>query len=433
MTLPYLTAYHTLENSQGTLDPLGLYTIADRLALRLVPGFRERMSHPRYLTAIAVGAIICSAFEEDELAVDEISPPWQVYEWYVTSAFVKRFDKIEPSQLIGMPAREKITRAFRDGLPMTASGYLKTPSVFGFHGVYRTLARSINLLDRNQIGEFGTLLVDMWEKEQGLEGFRVGKKGTSGYEFRSKLEEAVRSGLKAGAVAKSWSWDFFTKIADSLAPKSPGKEEAAIIFEQLLKGETASRAELIKFLMTSEGQSLIENGSEKAIHTALLQISPSCKELLLAIQAYEKACRLLYNGFYEILQYLTSRKGRVSIYTLAELSNVKEACNQLPIAFLEIDKCFEPFATELILFTENFQSLRETYEPVEWVRLLLEHHFRIQKNKPPSGKAPWVLEYTKDEYLLLTNQSIDVALSDEYVHQYRTNSLQSFLIDLAKI
>ena len=70
MTLPYLSSYHTLENSQGTLDPLGLYTIADRLALCLVPGFRERMSHPRYLTAIAVGAIICSAFEEDELCVD---------------------------------------------------------------------------------------------------------------------------------------------------------------------------------------------------------------------------------------------------------------------------------------------------------------------------------------------------------------------------
>lgn len=433
MTLPYLSSYHTLENSQGTLDPLGLYTIADRLALRLVPGFRERMSHPRYLTAIAVGAVICSAFQEDELAVDEVSPPWQVYEWYVTSAFVKRFDKVEPSQLIGMPAREKTTRALREGFPMTAPRYLKTPSVFGFHGVYRTLARSIKLLDGNQIGEFGVLLVDTWEKEQSLEGFRVGKKGSSGYEFRSKMEEAVRNGLKAGAVAKSWSWDFFTTLADSLVPKSPGKGEAAIIYEELLKGETASRAELIRFLMTPEGQSLIDSGSEKAIHTALLQTNPSNKELLLAIQAYEKACRLLYNSFYEILQYMSNKKGRVAISTLGELSAVKEACSQLPIAFLAIDKCFEPFATELILFTENFQPLRETYEPEEWVRILLEHHFRIQKNKPPSGKAPWVLEYTKDEYLLNTSQFIEVSLTDEYVHQYRTKSIQSFLIDLAKI
>ncbi len=34
--LPSLSAYQTLENSQGTFDPLGLYSIDDRLAMRLV-------------------------------------------------------------------------------------------------------------------------------------------------------------------------------------------------------------------------------------------------------------------------------------------------------------------------------------------------------------------------------------------------------------
>ena len=80
MYLPSLTAYQTLENSQGTLDPLGLYSIADRLASRLTPNLRERMRHPRYLTAMAVGAVVCSGFSDDELAADEISPPGQVYE-----------------------------------------------------------------------------------------------------------------------------------------------------------------------------------------------------------------------------------------------------------------------------------------------------------------------------------------------------------------
>jgi len=80
MYLPILTAYHTLENSQATLDSLGLYSIADRLAFRLTPNLKERIRHPRYLTAMAVGAVVCSGFSDDELAADEISPLGQVYE-----------------------------------------------------------------------------------------------------------------------------------------------------------------------------------------------------------------------------------------------------------------------------------------------------------------------------------------------------------------
>ena len=39
---------------EGSLDPLGLYATADRLAVQLVPGVRERQQHPRFLTALAV-------------------------------------------------------------------------------------------------------------------------------------------------------------------------------------------------------------------------------------------------------------------------------------------------------------------------------------------------------------------------------------------
>lgn len=432
MTLPYLSAYHTLENSQGTLDPLGLYSIADRLALRLVPGFRERMSHPRYLTAIAVGSVVCSSFDKEELAADEISPPWQVYEWYVTSALVKRFDKTEPNQLVGMPGREKTTRAMKDGFPMSAAAYLKTPNVFGFHGVYRTLAKSINLIDGDDIGEFGVRLVDIWEQEQGLEGFRVGKKGTKGYEFRIRLEDAVKSGMKAGAVAKSWTWDFYNQLAEHLAPKSPGKEEARLIYQQLLKGETTARATLIEFIRSDDGMTAAEL-SEKALHTALLGKQTSISELLEAIQAYEKVCRVLYNAFYSILQFMQYQRGKISVVQMSGLKEVEYAFIQLPAAFQNADNCLVPFTPEAPLFTENFQLLRDASSVQDWVRSLLEHHFRIQKNKPPSGKAAWILEYSKDLYLLNTQQRIELPGDDDYVHLYRTNSILSFLQDLKKL
>lgn len=36
-TFPFLTAYDPAGTSEGTLDPLGLYQIADQLAVQLVP------------------------------------------------------------------------------------------------------------------------------------------------------------------------------------------------------------------------------------------------------------------------------------------------------------------------------------------------------------------------------------------------------------
>jgi hypothetical protein len=433
MISPSLTSYQTLENSQGTLDPLGLYSIADRLASRLTPDLRERMKHPRYLTAIAVGAVICSEFDEDELAIDELSSPWQVYEWYVASGLVKRFDKDASKQLLGLPGREKTTRAMKEGLPLSAIRYLKTPTVFGFHGVYRTLAKGIGLIDGNQIGDFGAELVDTWQKEQSLNGFRIGISGTAGIDFRKKMEEAVRAGLKTGAVAKPWTWEFYNKLADSLAPKSPGKEEAALLYNRLLAGETASRAELMSFLLSPKGQDMIKTGSEKNLHTAFLKLSPECKPLLLAIQSFEEVCRLLYNAFYEILQWMEAHQNKAGLAQLSTLHFVKKACNELQFAFNETDRLLEPYTYEAALFSEHFALLRERFQPADWVKLLFEHHFRIQKNKPPNGKAPWVLEHSSNVFLLNTSMASAGILKDDYVHQYRGYTLQSFMKDLGKI
>lgn len=87
--LPKLSAYDPFTGSEGAIDPLGLYTIADRLAMRLVPGTRERMSHPRFLTAMAVGATLTRDLNEDDLALDGQSEPYIVYEWHVVEGVVR--------------------------------------------------------------------------------------------------------------------------------------------------------------------------------------------------------------------------------------------------------------------------------------------------------------------------------------------------------
>jgi len=89
---PLLSDEDKAETSEGGLDPLGLVQVAEALAVRLVRGVRERMSHPRYLTAMAVAMEVCRRFPEESVARDGISPPWLVFEWIAVEGFVRTAD-----------------------------------------------------------------------------------------------------------------------------------------------------------------------------------------------------------------------------------------------------------------------------------------------------------------------------------------------------
>ena len=117
---------------------------------------------------------------------------------------------------------------------------------------------------------------------------------------------------------------------------------------------------------------------------------------------------------------------------MSALPHVKKASEELPGAFLNAENLLMPFIEEYTMFQAN-QVFSQKLSAKEWIRLLMEHHVTVQKNKPPSGKAPWLLEHGSDSYLLNTTQYLDVELNEEYVHQYRTFSLYSFLKDLGKI
>ena len=54
MLMPLLSEADPRVSAEGSIDPLGTYAIADALAVRMIPGVRERQLHPRFLTSIAV-------------------------------------------------------------------------------------------------------------------------------------------------------------------------------------------------------------------------------------------------------------------------------------------------------------------------------------------------------------------------------------------
>ena len=74
-------------------------------------------------------------WDTDAVSADEITPPWLVWEWFVVEAFVRAEESLSGKS--GIPGIQKVHRAVRNHRPVSAAAYLKTPTTFGFTGVFR--------------------------------------------------------------------------------------------------------------------------------------------------------------------------------------------------------------------------------------------------------------------------------------------------------
>jgi hypothetical protein len=218
--------------TEGGIDPLGLAAIAGRLGTRLVPGLRERQLHPRFLTAIAVSLAVCEDFELDTVAKDDVSEPWQVFEWYLVEGLVRtsrsarnesspsgsstsNVTRDETPTARGVPGSLKARQAMDDNVPLSAKWYLRTPTVFGFHGVYRLLARTLRIENKatGGLGEAGEELLWVGSKERGLTGF-TGTADGPGKVLRRDLHNAVADGLENAGTTKGDGWPRWKQHSD---------------------------------------------------------------------------------------------------------------------------------------------------------------------------------------------------------------------------
>lgn len=128
--LPFLSQFDPPQQAEGSLDPLGLFAVADALGVRLAPGVRERQSTPRYLTLALVGMAACG--DHLKAAGDAKGlPAWLVYEWLIVESLVRQLRGTP--ELHGIPGRDKVLATLVAGDTVCIRTYLKTPSVFGFH------------------------------------------------------------------------------------------------------------------------------------------------------------------------------------------------------------------------------------------------------------------------------------------------------------
>jgi hypothetical protein len=432
LNLPLLTEFDPKVSNDGSIDPLGLYPLSDALASELCPGVRERMKNPRFLTLMAIGGAVCSSFDEELMALDPMaSPPYQVFEWFVVEGLVRRAKDTDTN--LGLPGGLKARQAIREGVHLSAKRYLKTASVFGFFGIYRPLAKQIELIrEGHRLGSFGADLVGIWEKENNLVGFLNGNT-EEGARWRRELANAVEVGLKVGESDKSDRWSGWDFIHQYLQHKVMGSEESKAIFSQLIRTEPGSRKMLLEFLFSAQGQKVWTDSdfSEKTFHENFRKHTDRhLKQLLDAILCYERFARLTQNGFDESMRELCLGRCRMKESELAKLKGVKEAAELLPEAFQEAKAALHPLGLDT-RFVDSFEVFATQHQPEQWVRVLFEHHQKTQTQKPPNGKKTWLNRIASTgEYIIDVNfaktDRFQPHFDGRYVNFYRTASLWSF-------
>lgn len=426
---PLLSEHDPQTTSEGTIDPLGLYSIADNLGRLLCPGIRERQSRLRLLTAYAVSLHLCRQFDPEQVAADGVTEPWLVFEWYLVEGLVR---SLPADELVGVPGRDKTEAAVRASGHLSAARYLKGPANFGFHGVYRVLARDLGIEVAEQLGETGFALLAAWADDQGLEGF-VGSADGEGRRLRSLLTDAVTAGLQAGEVDRTPGWQGWALLGRHLAPASIGPGERSILHKALEAPDAGHRRAVLAYLISDEGRARwLQAASERHFHSGLRERSDApLRALLDTISVYETFSRLCTDAFYACLREMSLAAGRVRPERLGASPPVAAAATQIPPLFTELAERLSPYGQEAAL-NERFCELFRPCDATAWSVALLDHHRRVQETKPPAGKAPWCERFDDGSYMVRPAYRVgDVAeRTDEYVHAYRTRPLWRFARDL---
>jgi hypothetical protein len=430
-SLPFLTLPDPLVTGEGALDPLGLAMIGDRLAEEILPGLRARMSRPRFLTAIAVSAAVCEGLE-DRLAVDGITPPWLVFEWLVVEAFVRE-GKREDTR--GTPGTMKAQDVRDSGDAMSHRTYLKTPTVFGFHGVYKPLARHIGIVDDEvRLNDKGYELLKVWQTEQRLEGFLESSVATGdGRSIRQVLRSAVEDGLAAGHTKRSGGWQGWSILARHLPPASVGVKEAAELARLLEDPEAEPRGELFRLLR--EAGDTGDAGEDQVVDSFLIpKCSRSLAERLKAIVAYEAVCSVLEEAF-DWIRFLSthSRERPIDAKTFAAEKRVASLARDLAGRLTSAEQALSvsPLGVQqlFVQLAKGFGGVRDAPGLFEAV---LARHDEVQKAKPPEGKRSWYerspegATFVRVPYRLTDRPAAERGWN----RPYRIHSVLSFLSDL---
>jgi hypothetical protein len=429
-TLPFLTAYDPPGTSEGTLDPLGLYQIADQLAVQLVPAVRERMQRIRFLTAMAVGALVTEGLDDDPRLRD--SSPYLVWEWLVVEALMR--SKTDDGSVWGVPGTLVAQRALNQHGYLDARSYLKTPRIFGFHGVYKRLATHLGMIDVHLgAGPNAEKLVDAWARGLGLGGIEGAKP------LLSQWSSAVKKSLgeHPPRTKPGWAADAWLDLANAFAPETARTKERRCIRDLLLSADNR-RLGAFPALWKLQADFDANTFCEEQLHNRLEQLEPEYGPLLAAIRAYEGFARSMQDAF-DLLRSVAAgcdshgfptsaiRDDADFVKSIHNLHERFEAAHHA-LAVINLGSTSLPS-----LFDERFGAFAGRMDVVECARNLCTHHEAIQRAKSADGKRSWFDRLGQDRIYIRHTYRIarPTIQPDRYLHDYRGWPIRRFYTDLA--
>jgi hypothetical protein len=412
---------------------LGLASASDQLAEWILPGLRARMSRPRFLTAIAVSAVVCDGLQ-GLYAADNITPAHLVFEWLLVEGYAREG---RDDEILRTPGILKAREAKRAGVRMSAKSYLKVPTVFGFHGVYKRLATNLRIVDEDySLGDNGYALVKVWEEEQGLAGFidsALPRQST--LNLKRVLRSAVEEGLARGYTERGGGWQGWRFFAERLAPARIGAREAHYIRQLLLDPSGDRREEVFRLLELPRNLHLADEGSEAVmIRNLLPQASPGLTTRLKAITAFEAACACVEDAF-DWLRYLStlSPARALSRSEFTSVDVVRRTASALGGRLSAAERLLddapsqaqEKFA-ELAAYFTQVRSADDLFDAV------LRRHSAVQRTKPPEGKREWFEHAADGGVYVRSDYRLDVrpAPRDWWPRPYRLLTASNFCDDL---
>lgn len=431
ISTPFLTVADPPASSEGTLDPLGLYQVADQLATELVPAVRERMTRIRFLSTIAVGTILVEGLEEDPAHRD--APPCLVWEWHVVEALMR--SNADDPTVWGVPGSIVTRKAVNQHGYLDARSYLKTARIFGFHGVYKRLAMHLGIVSpRLGIAPYTEILATAWAHGQGFGSLREAQP------LLTKWRDAVRRGLAGNPprTRPGWNADDWHELATAFAPSAAKARERHCIHD-LLHGATDHPLGALPAMWRLQDRFTDDDYHEESLHRNLGAEAPAYRPLLAAIVAYERFARSLEDAF-DVLRAEAGRheEGGYRVPSITSDNGFRSCVRGLheryAAAFQALGELSGPAATLQNAFAERFLAFASPREPADVALALCEHHEEVQRRKPPNGKRSWFERLAPDRIYLRHSYRIPAGdlLPDRYVHGYRGAPVRRFYKDLTR-
>lgn len=417
--LPRFSEYDPGSVGEGSLDPLGLASVAEKIADRLAPGLRARMSHPRFVTLSAVGTLSCQDLagmvSSDEKTTFEIA-----FEWLVVEALV-RYPGAD--RLRGLPGSQKAKRAMSLSRRLSAADYLAGPRNFGFTGVYRPFSQDVGVLDlRGLPGPYAEELLLGWEADQGLAGFVGGGPGTPGVKLRREIAKQTAEALHRGHCVAPLT--LLKDLASVSAPGEAGERERAVMLRLVAHSRHPVRDELTALLRA--GMPPPEATQREVALSLLPRSRGATRDALNAAIEFETAATAIDNTFRRMLAYAVSLGG---VFTVAQgaatlrLSDLAAQLGGLTSSAVEAVACLDGgLAHEVVDCLREFDHAMGAEA---FVSALIARHHEVQDAK---GKRMWI-DPLKQRWVVRTPyRRQDPNLSDDFwTHPMRLHTLVAFL------